>query len=80
MSETTQGLFTLSLHAGQQSDPTTGSRAVPLYQTAAYVFKSADHAANLFALKEPHSAIEEMGQSQGIVHHQALHNVSSFET
>ena len=52
MSETTQGLFTLSLHAGQQSDPTTGSRAVPLYQTAAYVFKSADHAANLFALKE----------------------------
>ena len=52
MSDTTQGLYTLSLHAGQVPDPTTGSRAVPLYQTAAYVFKSADHAANLFALKE----------------------------
>ena len=52
MSETTQGLFTLSLHAGQQPDPATGSRAVPLYQTAAYVFKNAEHAANLFALKE----------------------------
>jgi len=52
MSEPTPGLFTLSLHAGQQPDPATGSRAVPLYQTAAYVFKNAEHAANLFALKE----------------------------
>ena len=48
----TQRLETLALHAGQKPDPTTGSRAVPLYQTAAYVFKSAEHAANLFALKE----------------------------
>ncbi len=49
---TTQGLSTLALHAGQQADPTTGSRAVPIYQTTSYVFKSTEHAANLFALKE----------------------------
>ena len=43
---------TLQVHAGQQADPTTGSRAVPIYQTTSYVFKNADHAANLFGLKE----------------------------
>ena len=43
---------TLQLHAGQQPDPTTNSRAVPIYQTSAYVFNDADHAANLFGLKE----------------------------
>ncbi|MFW5706520.1 MAG: O-acetylhomoserine aminocarboxypropyltransferase/cysteine synthase family protein [Bacteroidota bacterium] len=43
---------TLQLHAGQQPDPTTGSRAVPIYQTTSYVFNSAEHAANLFELKE----------------------------
>ncbi|MCF3108972.1 O-acetylhomoserine aminocarboxypropyltransferase/cysteine synthase [Niabella sp. CC-SYL272] len=43
---------TLQVHAGQQPDPTTGSRAVPIYQTTSYVFKNADHAANLFGLKE----------------------------
>jgi O-acetylhomoserine/O-acetylserine sulfhydrylase len=43
---------TLQLHAGQEVDPTTGARAVPLYQTTSYVFKSAEHGANLFALKE----------------------------
>src|SRR5688572_1661003 len=43
---------TLQLHAGQQPDPTTGARAVPLFQTTSYVFKSAEHGANLFALKE----------------------------
>jgi O-acetylhomoserine (thiol)-lyase len=48
----TNKLATLSLHAGQEADPTTGSRAVPLYQTTSYVFKSTEHAANLFALKE----------------------------
>ena len=47
-----QGIHTLSLHAGQQPDPTTGARAVPIYQTSSYVFKSTEHAANLFALKE----------------------------
>lgn len=43
---------TLQLHAGQEVDPTTGSRAVPIYQTSSYVFKNAEHGANLFALKE----------------------------
>jgi O-acetylhomoserine/O-acetylserine sulfhydrylase len=43
---------TLQLHAGQEADPTTGSRAVPIYQTTSYVFKNAEHAANLFGLKE----------------------------
>lgn len=43
---------TLLLHAGQQPDPTTGSRAVPIYQTTSYVFRDTDHARNLFALKE----------------------------
>ena len=43
---------TLQLHAGQQVDPTTKSRALPIYQTSSYVFNNADHAANLFALKE----------------------------
>ncbi len=43
---------TISLHAGQVADPTTGSRAVPIYQTTSYVFNSAEHAANLFGLKE----------------------------
>lgn len=43
---------TLQLHAGQQPDPVTGSRAVPIHQTTSYVFKNADHAANLFGLKE----------------------------
>ncbi|MCU0697942.1 MAG: O-acetylhomoserine aminocarboxypropyltransferase/cysteine synthase [Myxococcaceae bacterium] len=43
---------TLALHAGYSPDPVTGSRAVPIYQTTSYSFKNADHAANLFALKE----------------------------
>jgi O-acetylhomoserine (thiol)-lyase len=42
----------LALHGGQEADPTTGSRAVPIYQTTSYQFKSTDHAANLFGLKE----------------------------
>ncbi len=46
------GIHTISLHAGQQPDPTTGARAVPIYQTTSYVFRSTEHAANLFALKE----------------------------
>jgi O-acetylhomoserine (thiol)-lyase len=43
---------TLQLHAGQEPDPTTLSRAVPIYQTTSYVFNSSEHGANLFALKE----------------------------
>jgi len=43
---------TLALHGGQEADPTTGSRAVPIYQTTSYQFKSTEHAASLFALTE----------------------------
>ena len=45
-------LETLCLHGGTQPDPTTMSRAVPIYRTSSYVFKSTEHAANLFALRE----------------------------
>ena len=45
-------LETICLHGGQQPDPTTNARAVPLHRTASYVFDSTEHAANLFALKE----------------------------
>ena len=51
MSTPSKGLSTLALHAGQVPDPTTGARAVPIYQTTSYVFKSTEHAANLFALR-----------------------------
>src|SRR5271157_4330975 len=43
---------TLAIHGGQDTDPTTKSRAVPIYQTTSYVFNDADHAARLFALQE----------------------------
>lgn len=46
------GFNTQQLHAGQQSDPTTGSRAVPIYQTTSYQFRDTEHAANLFGLRE----------------------------
>lgn len=52
MSKSPSNLSTIALHAGQTADPTTGARAVPIYQTTSFVFKSTDHAANLFALKE----------------------------
>jgi O-acetylhomoserine (thiol)-lyase len=52
MSNTSRHLSTLALHAGQTPDPTTGARAVPIYQTTSFVFKDSEHAANLFALKE----------------------------
>ncbi len=52
MSETKFNFDTLTLHAGQSPDSTTLSRAVPIYQTSSYVFKSSEHAANLFGLKE----------------------------
>jgi O-acetylhomoserine (thiol)-lyase len=45
-------LATKALHAGQEPDPTTNSRAVPIYQTSSYVFNSSEHAANLFSLAE----------------------------
>ena len=48
----TWGFETQQLHAGQEADPTTGSRAVPIYQTTSLVFNDAEHAQNLFALAE----------------------------
>src|SRR5664279_3111801 len=48
----TLGFNTRSLHAGYAPDPTTHARAVPIYQTTSFTFNNADHAANLFGLKE----------------------------
>jgi O-acetylhomoserine (thiol)-lyase len=50
--QTPQGFETLALHGGQVPDPTTNARAVPIYQTTSYVFNDADHAADLFGLRE----------------------------
>jgi O-acetylhomoserine (thiol)-lyase len=47
----TYGFNTRALHAGQRPDPTTGARAMPIYQTTSYVFEDTDHAAELFALQ-----------------------------
>jgi len=52
MSERKLKFDTLQVHAGQSAEPTTGALSVPIYQTTSYVFKNAEHAANLFALKE----------------------------
>lgn len=46
------GFETISLHEGQKVDPTTGARAVPIYQTTSYQFDSTEHVMNLFGLKE----------------------------
>lgn len=53
MSDRKLGFDTLQVHAGQKPDPTTGARAVPIYQTTSYVFRDTEHGANLFAIKEP---------------------------
>ncbi|WP_078544024.1 homocysteine synthase [Litchfieldia alkalitelluris] len=53
MTERTYGFDTIALHGGQQPDSATNSRAVPIYQTSSFVFNDSDHAADLFALKEP---------------------------
>lgn len=50
--EQTHGLGTMAVHAGQEPDPTTNARAVPIYATTSYVFDSPEHAANLFGLAE----------------------------
>lgn len=52
---------TLAVHGGQAPDPTTGSRAVPIYQTSSYVFHDTDHAARLFALDEPGNIYSRIG-------------------
>ncbi|MCP3741507.1 PLP-dependent aspartate aminotransferase family protein [Rossellomorea sp. BNER] len=54
-------LETLLLHGGQAPDPTTGSRAVPVYQTTSYVFNDTDHAQSLFALDEPGNIYTRIG-------------------
>ena len=51
-SNTNPRLETIALHGGQEPDPTTNARAVPIYATSSYVFNDADHAARLFALQE----------------------------
>ncbi len=61
------GFETRQIHAGQQADPTTGARAVPIYQTTAYEFRDAAHAANLFALGEPGNIYTRiMNPTQGV--------------
>jgi len=52
MSDASWGFETRQIHAGQEADPTTGARAVPIYQTTSYAFRDTAHAANLFALAE----------------------------
>ena len=52
MTENDQGFETRQIHAGQEPDAATNSRAVPIYQTTSYTFNSSEHAANLFALAE----------------------------
>ncbi len=58
---TTYDLETLALHGGQAPDPTTGSRAVPIYQTTSFVFHDTEHAERLFALDEPGNIYSRIG-------------------
>ncbi|WP_181350274.1 PLP-dependent aspartate aminotransferase family protein [Thalassobacillus sp. CUG 92003] len=61
MSFESYDLETVSLHGGQAPDPTTGSRAVPIYQTTSYVFHDTEHAQSLFALDEPGNIYSRIG-------------------
>jgi len=62
------GFETRQIHAGQEPDPTTGARAVPIYQTTAYTFRDTQHAADLFALKEMGNICTRiMNPTQGVV-------------
>ena len=64
----TWGFETKQIHAGQEPDPTTGSRAVPIYQTTSYQFRDSEHAANLFALAEIGNIYTRiMNPTQGVV-------------
>lgn len=58
---TTYDIETVALHGGQSPDPTTGSRAVPIYQTTSYVFHDTEHAERLFALDEPGNIYSRIG-------------------
>ncbi len=66
------GIETILVHAGQAPDPATGARAVPLYQTASYVFESADHAADLFALKREGNIYTRLGNPTSDVFEQRV--------
>jgi O-acetylhomoserine (thiol)-lyase len=62
------GFDTRQIHAGAEPDPTTGSRATPIYQTTAYQFRDSEHAANLFALGEIGNIYTRiMNPTQGVV-------------
>jgi O-acetylhomoserine (thiol)-lyase len=63
---------TLALHAGQEPDPTTGARAVPIYQTTSYVFEDTEHAADLFALRVPGNIYSRMGNPTNAVLEQRI--------
>ncbi len=68
MSNDTWGFETRQIHAGQEPDPATGSRAVPIYQTTSYQFRDSEHAANLFALAEIGNIYTRiMNPTQGVV-------------
>ncbi len=68
MSTEQWGFETQQIHAGQEADPTTGARAVPIYQTTAYQFRDSAHAANLFALGEPGNIYTRiMNPTQGVL-------------
>jgi O-acetylhomoserine (thiol)-lyase len=58
---------TLALHAGQEPDPTTGARAVPIYQTTSFVFEDTEHAADLFALRVPGNIYSRIGNPTNAV-------------
>jgi O-acetylhomoserine (thiol)-lyase len=68
MTEDTWGFETRQIHAGQEPDPATGSRAVPIYQTTSYQFRDSEHASNLFALAEIGNIYTRiMNPTQGVV-------------
>ena len=68
MTDATWGFETRQIHAGQEPDPTTGSRAVPIYQTTSYQFRDSQHASDLFALAEIGNIYTRiMNPTQGVV-------------
>ena len=75
------GFETRQIHAGQEPDPTTGARAVPIYQTTAYTFRDTQHAADLFALKEMGNIYTRiMNPTQGVVEARAAALEGATET
>ena len=74
-SERVFGFSTRQLHSGQVSDPTTGSRALPIYQTTSFQFRDTEHAANLFALRELGNIYTRIGNPTTDVLEQRLANL-----